>query len=178
MRAMVLAGLLLAGCTAGPGATLPAATAAAPAASAASTSSPTPSPSDEPAATTDAPATVYTADDVEIAKLIRAGAETSVTQLKRLRDMDPSKLVELFVPLGTWIATQKTAVAAYTPSACTMSAVTLFNDGLQRYDAIRKKFLAWKDWGAHGNAYPPAAPREAAETLTKAVAELDAHCPA
>ena len=37
-------------------------------------------------------------------------------------------------------------------------------------------FLAWRDWGANGNAFPPGAPREASDTLKAAVDELGAHC--
>jgi hypothetical protein len=55
--------------------------------------------------------------------------------------------------------------------------VERFEDGLSQYDAIRKKFLAWRDWGATGHAFPPGAPREAAGAFEDAVAELDAHCP-
>ncbi len=82
------------------------------------------------------------------------------------------------MPLGVWIASQRSSVAAYAASGCTAAAVAKFIEGLDRYDAIRKKFLAWRDWGALGNAFPPGAPREAGDSFRKALAELEAHCPA
>jgi hypothetical protein len=179
MRAAVLAALLVAGCTAGPGvapsASLPVPTAVATATATASVS--TPEPSAAPSATL-APATVYTADDEQIAALIRAGAEEAMAQLKPLNDMDPGQLEDRFLPLGTWIAAQKEAIAAYTPSSCTSAAVALFIEGMDRYDDIRERFMAWRDWGAHGHAFPVGAPGQARATFTEAVAELEAHCPA
>jgi hypothetical protein len=177
MRAAVaLVALLMAGCTAGAGATAepstPAVTAA-PITPAPATSSVEPSapPSESPADNT-----VFTPDDTEIATLITAAVDEAVPQLAVLNDSDPSKLEDLFLPLGEWISAQRTDVEALTPSSCTTEAVDLFEQGLSQYDAIRKKFLAWRDWGANGNAFPPGAPREASDTLKAAVDELGAHC--
>jgi hypothetical protein len=178
MRVVALLALLLAGCTASPGAP---ASAAAPVASAASAmptaATPTPEPTAPPSATA-VTSTVYTADDDEIAKLIKAGAAEAIPDLKLLNGMDPSKLEDQFLPLGEWITSQKTGIAAYTASSCTTGAVELFNDGLDQYDAIRKQFLAWRDWGAQGHAFPVAAPGQAVLAFEGALVELEAHCPA
>ena len=69
------------------------------------------------------------------------------------------------------------STAGLVPTSCTAGAVALFTDGLDQYDDIREKFLAWRDWGANGLAYPAGAPREARETFAAAVAELEANCP-
>jgi hypothetical protein len=171
-----LLALLVAGCSVGAGPTPEPATPAvtsAPVTPAPATPSAEPSlpPSASPVANT-----VFTADDAEIASVVKAGAEEAVPQLRALNDADPSKLEDLFLPLGDWITGQRAAVQAFTPSNCTADAVDLFEDGLGQYDAIRKKFLAWRDWGATGHAFPPGAPREAATAFEDAVAELDAHC--
>jgi hypothetical protein len=178
LAVLLLAVLLLAGCTAGPGATTsPSAPAVTAAPATPSPVPPTPSPTPPPLETPVA-ATEYTADDEEIANLIRAGAEEAIPQLKALNESDPSKLEDLFLPLGEWIAGQKAGVEAFTPTTCTSAAVALFMDGLDQYDDIREKFLAWRDWGATGNAFPLGAPGQAATAFREAVAELDAHCPA
>jgi hypothetical protein len=174
MRAAALVALLLAGCVAGPGAapspaTPATAAPATPTSDATSTTQPTATP---------VPATVYTADDEEIAKLIRAGADEAIPQLKLLNDMDPGKQEDLFLPLLLWITSQKAGVEAYTPSSCTTAAVALFIKGMDGYDNIRKQFLAWRDWGAHGHAFPVAAPGQAVKTFDEALVELEAHCPA
>ena len=107
------------------------------------------------------------------------GADEVIPQLKGLNDADPSKLEELFHPLGIWIASQRTAVAGHAASSdCTAGAVERYLEGLDRYDDIRKKFLAWRDWGALGNAFPPGAPREAGVSFRGALVELEAHCSA
>jgi len=173
MRAVILAALLLAGCTAGTG-VMPVPTApAASAPPATPTAQPTATPSATPVANT-----VYTADDQAIATLIMAGADEAITQLKLLNDMDPDQLEDQFLPLGTWITSQKAGLAAYTPSNCTTAAVALFIEGIDRYDAIREQFLAWRDWGAHGHAFPVGAPRQTVEIFEEALVELEAHCPA
>jgi hypothetical protein len=120
--------------------------------------------------------TTFTADDEAIATIVKTAVDEAIPQLKVLNDTDPDKLEDLFLPLGDWITARRTDVEALTASNCTTDAVELFEDGLAQYDAIRKKFLAWRDWGANGNAFPPGAPREASETFTAAVDELDAHC--
>ncbi len=178
MRAAALAVLLLAGCTGGSTATsspaVPAATAApATPTDSAATALPTASP-----ATTPTPNTVYTAGDEEVAKLIKEGADEAIPQLLLLNDSDASKQAELFVPLGVWINGQKAGVQAYTPSSCTVAAAALFIEGMDLYDAIRKKFLAWRDWGGAGYAFSPAAPGQAVRTFEEALDELEAHCPA
>jgi hypothetical protein len=175
--AAALVALLVAGCAAGTGPTpepaTPAVTAAPVTPSPASSSAePSAAPSSSPVANT-----TFTAADEEIAKLVEAGAEEAVPELRVLNDSDPSKLEDLFLPLGDWITAQRAAVQALTPSSCTTAAVELYEDGLAQYDAIRKKFLAWRDWGATGHAFPPGAPREAATAFEDAVAELHAHCP-
>ena len=119
-----------------------------------------------------------TADDEQIATLIKGGSDEAVAQLKLLNDMDPSKLEGLFLPLGEWITSQKASVEAFTPTSCTATALELFDDGLAGYDAIRKQFLSWRDWGAQGHAFPVGAPRETAAMFTAALAELEAQCPA
>ena len=179
MKAAALIALLLAGCTGGPGATPPSATPAA-IASATPTAKPTDTATTPPTATPSASvasATVYTPDDEQIAKVIRAGADEAIPELKQLNDSDPSKLESLFLPLGEWITSQRTGVEAFTPSSCTAPAVAAFIEGLDRYDAIRKKFLAWRDWGAQGHAFPVGAPRQAHESFSKSLAELEAYCP-
>ena len=176
MRAAALVVLLLAGCTAAPAASpspVPPAATAAPA-----TSTPSSSPTPTAAAASPVVSTVYTADDTEIAKLIKAGADEAIPDLKGLNKMDPSKLEGQFLPLGEWITGQKEGVAAYTPTTCTAPALELFLDGIDKYDAIRKQFLAWRDWGATGHAFPVAAPGQAVVAFEKAVAELEASCPA
>ena len=174
---LVVLTVVLAACTSGGGG-LP--TPATPDVTVVPTATTAPSkPSIEPSAPPSqgpAAATAFTPDDEEIATVVKAAVEEAVPQLKDLNDSDPSKLEKLFVPLGDWITSQRTAVEAFTPSTCTSDAVELFQDGLDQYDAIRKKFLAWRDWGANGHAFPPGAPREAAETLNQAVEELGAHC--
>jgi hypothetical protein len=180
MRAALLLAFLLLGCTQAPAiaptsappsaavSTTP--TAATPTAT--STLSPSPSASASPVA-----ATSYTADDEAVATLIQAATEDAIPQLKRLNDIDPGQLEAEFLPLGEWIDSQRSGLAAYAPSSCTAAAVTLFMDGLDQYDAIRKKFLAWRDWGAHGHAFPPGAPGQVVATFTEALVELEAHCP-
>ena len=177
MRVAALAVLLLAGCTATPGVMPSPATPAATADRTPTAEMSTPEPTAPPSATPVA-ATVYTADDEEIAKLIKAGADEAIPDLKLLNDMDPSKLEGQFLPLGEWITSQQAGLAAYTASSCTAPAVELFIDGIDQYDAIRKQFLAWRDWGAHGHAFPVAAPGQAVVAFEKALAELEAHCPA
>ncbi len=176
MRAAALVVLLLAGCTAAPAAS----PSPAPPAATAAPATPTPSPSPTPTAAAASPvvSTVYTADDTEIAKLIKAGAAEAIPDLKGLNKMDPSKLEGQFLPLGEWITSQQEGVAAYTPTTCTAPALELFLDGIAKYDAIRKQFLAWRDWGATGHAFPVAAPGQAVVAFEKAVAELEASCPA
>jgi hypothetical protein len=173
----LLAALLIAGCTAGAGATTVAETPVPATPSAAPMPTPTPTPASAPPSASPVLSTVYTADDTEIAELIRTGVEEATTQLKGLADMDPSQMEGLFLPLGAWITEQRTELGARTPTSCTAAAVALFNDGLDQYDAIREKFMEWRDWGANGRAYPAGAPREARETLAAAVAELEANCP-
>jgi hypothetical protein len=177
MRGLALIALLLAGCTGGPGATasaaIPATTESTAPSVGASTASSTTSPTASPQL-----ATVFTADDEEIARLISAGAEGAIPQIKVLNASDPSKLEDIFLPLGVWIASQKASLEPYSASICTSAAVARFIEGLARYDAIRKQFLAWRDWGAHGHAFPPGAPREAVESFEEALVELKAHCPA
>jgi hypothetical protein len=178
--------LALAGCTGGSGTPLqsagpgvsatPTADAATPAAT--TTAAPSATPSSAHPSATPVFSTTYTSDDEQIAALIRAGVDEAVPQLRLLNDSDPSELQELFGPMGEWISSQVTGVAAYTPSSCTSTAVALFLDGMAQYDAIRKQFLAWRDWGAHGHAFPPAAPPQAAKTLEAAVVELTAQCTA
>ncbi len=178
IRLTVLVALLLAGCTAVPGGAPSPATPAATAPSATPTADrSTPEPTASPSATT-VTSTAYTADDDEIAKLIRAGAAEAIPDLKLLNDMDPGKLEDQFLPLGDWITSQKAGVAAYTASSCTMAAVEQFVDGIDQYDAIRKQFLAWRDWGAHGHAFPVAAPGQAVIAFEQALVELEAYCPA
>ncbi len=180
MRAAALLALLsVAACTGAPAvAPSPATPAATAASAAAATPSPTPSPAPPSPSAKASPveATTYTADDEEIARLIRAGADEAIPQLKGLNDSDPSSLEGLFLPLLDWITSQKEGVAALTPTTCTAEAVALFNKGIDQYDAIRKKFLAWRDWGAQGHAFPVAAPGQAVKTLESALTELDATC--
>ena len=178
MRAAALVALLLAGCTTSPG-TIPSPEPSAPSAASATpvAATPTTKPTAPPSASP-VTSTVYTADDEAIAKLIKAGAAEAIPELKLLNDMDPSKLEGQFLPLGEWIASQRADLEALTASSCTATAVELFNDGLDQYDAIRKQFLAWRDWGAQGHAFPVAAPRQAVIAFEAALVELEAHCPA
>jgi hypothetical protein len=124
------------------------------------------------------PNMAYTAEDEGVATLIRAGAEVAIPQLELLSDIDPSKLEDLFVPLGTWITGQLADVDAYTPSSCTAAAVAAYVEGIDYYDDLRKTFLGWRDWGANGRPFAPGAPRQVVALLEEALAELDAHCPA
>ena len=178
MKAAALLALLLAGCTANPGVAPSPATPAATAASAMPTAEmSTTEPTASPTAST-VISTVYTADDEEIAKLIRAGAAEAIADLQVLSDMNPSKLEDQFLPLGEWITSQKAGVEAHTASSCTSAAVDQFIDGIDQYDAIRKKFLAWRDWGGSGHAFPMAAPGQAVVAFEEALVELVAQCPA
>lgn len=177
MRMAVLVALLLAGCTASPGGAPSTATPAATASATPMATMSSPEPTAPPSATA-VISTVYTADDDEIAKLIRAGAAEAIPDLKALNDMDPSKLEDQFLPLGEWITSQRAGLEAFTATSCTAPAVELFNDGIDQYDAIRKQFLAWRDWGAQGHAFPVAAPGQAVIAFEKSLVELDAHCPA
>jgi hypothetical protein len=173
----LLAAVMFVGCTAGAGATTLPDTPVPATPSPAAVPTPTPTPASAPPSASPVLSTVYTADDTEIAELITAGVEEATVQLKALADMDPSQMEGLFLPLGAWITERRTELAARTPTSCTAAAVALFNDGLDQYDAIREKFLEWRDWGANGRAYPAGAPREARETFAAAVAELEANCP-
>lgn len=169
MRAVALAVLLLAGCTGGPGASPTPGIAASP--------TPPTAPPTAPPAPTPLASAICTAADEAIVELIQAGANEAIPRLKDLNDMDPDKLEDLFVPLGTWITDQQTRVEAYTPSGCTADAVAMFIEGIDAYDDIREMFLAWRDWGANGHAFHPEAPRQAAALFEGALAELETHCP-
>ena len=173
MRAVALVALLLAGCTAGPGASASPATATATPTGGVPTSQPT-----APSSVAPSLNTVFTADDEELATLIKAGVDEAIPQLKVLNDMDPQKLEDLFLPLDIWITAQREGVAAYTASNCTSDALELFIDGMVQYDDIREKFMAWRDWGAQGHAFPVGAPGAAIRTFEAALVELEAHCPA
>jgi len=175
-RAIALVALVLAGCTATPGATA-APSSAAVLATATATATATALPTPLAVSPSPAAATEFTADDEQIATLIKAGAADAVPDLRTLSDADPSKLALLFEPLGAWIKQQRSGVGALTASECTMAAVELYLDGINQYDSIRKKFLAWRDWGVHGHAFTAKAPLDAADTLEGAVAELELHCP-
>ena len=174
--AAALLALLVVGCSVGAG---PTAESAAPVVS---TPPVTPVPATPPAEPSAPPSaspianTTFTADDEKIAQIVTSAVDEAIPQLKVLNDTDPSKLEDLFLPLGDWITTQRSELTALQASSCTADAVELFEEGLAQYDAIRNKFLAWRDWGANGNAFPPGAPREASDTLRAAVDELDAHC--
>ena len=146
----LLAAVMVAGCTAGAGATTLPDTPAPATASAAPAPTPTPTPASAPPSASPVLSTVYTADDTAIAELIKTAVEEATPQLKGLADIDPSQMEGLFLPLGAWITEQRTGLEAYTPTSCTAAAVALFDDGLAQYDAIRQKFLAWRDWGASG----------------------------
>jgi hypothetical protein len=178
LRALALAVLVVAGCSAGPGVSPPPPSAGVVGASPAHTVASSTMPS--PVVPAPSPMTngIYSAADEAIAALVRAGAHEAIPRLQRLYAMDPSQLEDLFVPLGTWIASQRTSVAAITPSGCTADAVARFIAGMDAYDDMRKKFLAWRDWGAHGHAFHPEAPRQAAALLEEALVELEAHCAA
>ena len=173
MKRLVLVACLVAGCTASPSASLPATPPARPTAPATLSPAPTPSTASAPPVVR----TTFTKDDEALAVLIRDGAATAIPQLKLLMDLAPQKQVPLFEPLGVWIGKQRASIKALTPSTCTEEAVAIYLDAISQFDHMRKKFLAWKDWGAHGNAYAPGAPRVAIETIQDALAELDATCP-
>ena len=177
MRATALVVVLLAaGCTSGPGA-VPSATA--PPAASPSVAPATPSATVSPAASALASpvvSTVFSADDEAIATLIRASAAEAIPQIKELNKMDPQKLEELFLPLQDWLTGERTAIGALTPTTCTAAAVDRFNEGLDQYDAIRKTFLAWRDWGAQNRPFPAGAPGLAAKEFEAALAELEANC--
>jgi hypothetical protein len=175
--AIALVGLLVAGCAVGAGPTPQPATPVVTAAPATPTPAPPSAEPSVPPSASPVANTIFTADDEAIATIVQTAADEAIPQLKVLNDTDPDKLEDLFLPLGEWITAQRTDVEALTASSCTAEAVELFEDGLAQYDAIRKKFLAWRDWGANGNAFPPGAPREASDTFKAAVDELAAHCP-
>jgi hypothetical protein len=178
MRFVVLAALLVAGCSTGAGVAPSSVAPAASIATAAPTvDAPSTSPTEVPTPSASAN-TEYTADDEAIATAIRATADEAIPELKGLNKSDPSQLEDLFLPLDVWLTSQRAAVAEYTPSSCTTTAVELFTEGLDRYDDIREKFLAWRDWGANGHAFPVAAPGQAVLAFEEALAELEAHCAA
>jgi hypothetical protein len=179
MRALTLAVVLVAGCTGGAGgpeASPPPGSAVVEVASATPRAASSITPSPAPPTSLPVADTVYTAADEEIATFIKTGASQAIPRLQHLNVTDPGTLKDLFVPLGTWIARQLTGVEAFSPSGCTADAVAKFIEGMDAYDEIREEFLAWKDWGAHGHAFHPEAPRQAAALLEQAVVELDAHC--
>ena len=115
-------------------------TAAPATATAKATASPTAAPTATPTANT-----VYTDDDEKIAELIKAGAAEAIPELKELREMDPEERSVLFLPLLEWITSQMAGVEALTASTCTADAVALFLEGMEQYDSMRKRFLAWRD---------------------------------
>jgi hypothetical protein len=120
----------------------------------------------------------YTTDDKEIARLIKAGADEAIPQLKLLNEMDPQERTDLFLPLLAWINGQRAGLEGHEPSSCTSAAVALFFEGLDRYDDMRARFLKWRDWGAHRDPFAKGAPAQAVATFTEALVELDATCPA
>ena len=79
-----------------------------------------------------------------------AGAGEAIPQLKGLNAQGPR-------PTGGPVRSarhldpdQRAGVEAYTASDCTAVAVARFIEGMDAYDDIRKRFLAWRDWGATG----------------------------
>lgn len=177
MRTLCLAVFLLAGCVARPDATPAAPDLDAPSASSAPSANASKADAASPAASPALVAT-YTADDEEIAKLVRAGADEAIAQIKLLNKMDPGTLEDVFLPLGTWIADTTARVDRYSPSSCTETAAALFVEAMDAYDDIRQTFLEWRDWGAHGHPFSPGAPPLIVKDLEAAVAELMVHCPA
>ena len=177
MRAIALAVLTLAGCTGSPSAPPPPPSAdvvaTSPTVRPAASTTPPPGPTPSPVVNG-----VYTTTDEAIAALLRAAAGEAIPRLKRVNGMDPGQLEDLFVSLGIWITDQRTGVQAYSPSGCTADAVATFTEALDAYDDIRKRFIAWRDWGAHGHAFHPEAPRQAAALFEEALLELTAHCTA
>jgi hypothetical protein len=177
MRAIALVALLLVGCTAGPGGTPgPASPEASVAPASPTASAPTAVPTN-PASASPVPATTFTADDEAIAGLIRAGADEAIPQLKLLNSMDPGKLEDLFLPLGTWIDAQRAGVEAYTASSCTADAAALFVEGMDAYEDIKETFMSWRDWGANGHPFSRGAPGLVVELFEEALVELEASCP-
>jgi len=145
-------------------------------------------PTATPAAATQAPsvapsptaaaATSYTADDTQIAALMKSiSAEANKTLLK-LKDMDLNQQLAALTPVPKWVNARKAEVNELTPSSCTEAAVLLFFRGLDKYSDIAEKFLAWREWGVIGAPYPRNMPMQATDYLTKAQAELTATCPA
>ena len=178
MRVAALLALLLAGCTASPGAPASPAAPVPSAASAAPTADlSTPEPSPSPTATM-VTSTVYTADDDEIAKLVRAGAAEAISISRRSTTWTRASWKASSCPLANGSPVSGRGSRRSPATSCTAPAVELFHDGLDQYDAIRKQFLAWRDWGAQGHAFPVAAPGQAVIAFEQAVVELDATCPA
>ena len=165
----------LAGCASGPGA--PASPTIEPATPTATPAAATQAPSVAPSPTA-AAATSYTADDTQIAALMKSiSAEANKTLLK-LKDMDLNQQLAALTPVPKWVNARKAEVNELTPSSCTEAAVLLFFRGLDKYSDIAEKFLAWREWGVIGDPYPRNMPMQATDYLTKAQAELTATCPA
>jgi len=165
----------LAGCASGPGA--PASPTIEPATPTVTPAPVTQAPSIAPSPTAGA-ATSYTADDTQIAALMKSiSAEANKTLLK-LKDMDLNQQLAALTPVPKWVNARKAEVNELTPSSCTEAAVLLFFRGLDKYSDIAEKFLAWREWGVIGAPYPRNMPMQATDYLTKAQAELTATCPA
>jgi hypothetical protein len=167
---------LVAACAGAPAAT-PAPASTTPAATVAPATPPPASPTPQPtpaAAATIGPDSTFTAEDEEIAKLVKAGADEAIPKLALLPDMDVSQLTDALLDVRAWVNAQKMGVAAFSPGVCTAGAVALFTKGMDRYSDIAEEFLAWREWGAVGHPYPLGAPAQAVASLEDAVLELEA----
>ena len=174
---VTLAVVLLMGCATGPGGSAPPPSpdvvAAAPAQKVAS-STVRPATSLPSSPVTDV---VYTAADQEIAELMTAAAGQAIPVFKGLNVMDPSHLEDLGKPLGTWIADSSAPPSRRTPRATARRWPWRGSSKAWTPTTTSGSlFLAWRDWGAHGDAFHPEAARQAAVLLEDALVELEAHC--
>jgi hypothetical protein len=169
--AVIGAALLVAACSAGPGATATPPVATPTVVPATATPVPTPTTLPSEAAST------FTTDDVAIATIIKESAAEAIPKLETVAKLSLKEQTALFLPVRMWITVQLTDVSALSGSSCTDEAVQLFKDGMGRYRNIAQDFLDWREWGAAGLPYTLSEPKRAAKLLADAVTALGAHCP-
>jgi hypothetical protein len=175
---LAAAALLLGACGAAPGASSPASSTTPATATAATTPSTSSAPTAAPTASAAAAATAgaYTADDEQIAAIIRESETAAVPDLMTVASLTLKQQAALFLPVRAWIKAQTGKVDDLAATACTSAAVKLFKDGMERYRNIAQDFLDWREWGAAGLPYARSAPLQAAKLLTGAVSALAATC--
>ena len=100
----------------------------------------------------------------------------AIPQLKELNKMDPQKLEDLFLPMQDRITSQRSAMAALTPSSCTATAVERFNEGIDQYDDIREDVPGLAGLGRQEPSVPGRSSGTRSKEFEAALAELEATC--